>query len=304
MTITQMEYALAVEKFQNFRKAAGACHVSQPSLSSQIQKLEEQLGAVLFDRSRSPVKPTTIGQVLLQQMRVVVTEAYRLPELVNQEKQEVKGDLKLGIIPTIAPYLLPLFVKKMHQQYPALQLKVSELTTENCLAALDKEEIDVAVLATKEDKEKYFQETLFTEPMLLYVSDDHPYAKKKSIKVEDISVKDLWLLEEGHCLRTDIISICNLRKQLKNLPRNLEFHVGNLEAIRNLVEENSGYTLLPYISTLRLSDIQHARLKNVVDPVPSRTLNLTVRRRFLKSAAIQALKQEIMTTVPAELLKD
>ena len=297
ISVTQMEYILAVAKERNFRRAAASCHVTQPTLSLQIQKFEEEIGTPVFDRSHSPVQPTRLGTLLIQQIQEAYTETRRIQEIIDKDSGKVTGELRVGVIPTVAPYLIPLFIGQLHKNYPDLELSISEKTTENCLLALDSEEIDAAILATKEDRKKYQQDNLYSEDLLLYVNSNHKFAKNKSIHADELEHCDIWLLEEGHCLKDDIIKACRLREEKGNKPKSLNLKVGSLEALRYLVEENFGYTLLPRLSTKKLQRTKKAVVRELSKPVPSRTVNITRRKRALKNAAVDALKESILKTV-------
>jgi LysR family hydrogen peroxide-inducible transcriptional activator len=299
MTITQIEYVLAVGQHRNFRRAAEACFVTQPTLSAQIQKLEDELDVLLFDRSKSPVTPTRSGRAFLNQAQITIMEVQRLKEVVEIEKDVVCGDLTIGVIPTIAPYLIPRFLKKFHMSYPQLNLHVHEMTTANCLKALDEENIDVAILATKESKKKYSQTKLFDEEMFLYLHPDHDLNKYKHINVGLLKAEEMWLLEEGHCFRDDIVRVCQMQRQLKKRPQNLDLKVGNLETLKYLVESNFGYTLLPNMATLRMSKHEKKFLRGLDKPVPKRPVYICCRRKYLKRKAIEALEKAILDSVPA-----
>lgn len=303
ITTTQMEYILAVAKEKNFRKAAESCFVTQPTLSVQIQKFEEELGTLIFDRSKTPVRLTQVGSKIVSQIQIAYNEILKIREVVEEESKEIKGELRIGVIPTISPYLIPLFLKSLNIKYPQLELSIFELTTENCLKKLENEEIDVAILATPENKKKFIQEDLYREDMLLYINPEHELLNKKKIYVEDLSVADLWLLEEGHCLRDEIIKFCHISKSMNKKPRNLNLKVGNLESLRFLVEENFGYTLLPYLSTLKLNQKEKKYLRPLQKNIPHRVVNLTKKRQHLKGAAINAIKEEILNSLPGEIKK-
>ena len=240
MTLTQIEYILAVAKEKSFRGAAKSRFVTQPTLSMQIQKLEEELGVVIFDRSQSPILPTKVGGLIIEQAKVAYSEVMRIPEIIQNQKHGLVGALSVGIIPTISPYLVPLFLKSFNNKYPKIDISISELTTHHCLKHLENEDIDVAILATKEDEKRFVQEKLYDEEFLLFANKDNNLLKKKTISISDINLKDIWLLEEGHCLSNEIITTCNLRHDVSQLPGHLNFKIGNLESLRLLVQENFG----------------------------------------------------------------
>lgn len=299
LTLTQLEYLVALDQHRHFGKAAKACHVSQPTLSMQIQKLEAELGIVFFDRSHQPLLPTTEGEPLIQQARVVLSEARRLNHLSKEDRKELKGELRLGVIPTIAPYLVPLFVEHMARTYPKLSLHINELQTHQILSSLDNETLDVGLLATPLKVDGLEEEKLFLEPFFAYVNAGHALAKRKYITEDDLDGSDLWLLGEGHCLRTQIMRFCSLRSS-QPVFRNVHFEAGNLETLQRLVESGSGYTLLPWLAA------QRPHPKGVVlipfrAPLPQRQVSLVWRRTQLKKRSIDALAEAILATLPEDL---
>lgn len=298
MTLTQIEYMLAVAKEKTFRGAAESCFVSQPTLSTQIHKLEEELGVVIFDRSQSPIRPTKIGALIIEQAKVVQNEALRISELVQTQKHGLMGELSVGVIPTISPYLVPLFLKSFNTKHPTIDISISELTTHHCLRHLEHEYIDAAILATKEDEKRFIQERLYDEEFLLFAHKDNPLLKKTQVSIGDICLTDLWLLEEGHCLSDAIITTCNLRQDVSQLPGHLNFKIGNLESLRLLVQENFGYTLLPYLSTLKLHPKEKKLLRTFSCKKPQRTVYLTLRKGYLKEGLVKALKSKILEVLP------
>ncbi|MEN9528166.1 MAG: hypothetical protein RI932_39 [Pseudomonadota bacterium] len=299
LTLTQLEYLVALDQFRHFGKAAKACHVSQPTLSMQIQKLESELGVVFFDRSHQPLLPTAEGTTLIHQARIVLSEARRLNQLSKEDTKELKGELRLGVIPTIAPYVVPLFVEHMATTFPKLLLNIDELQTHQIIASLENETLDVGLLATPLKAEGLEEEKLFLEPFSLYVHKSHPLAKRKSISEDDLDGSDMWLLSEGHCLRSQILRFCSL-KSTQPVFRNVHFAAGNLETLQRLVETGSGYTLLPWLAAQRPHP-NDATIVTFKAPVPQRQVSLVWRRSQLKRRAITALAEAIRATLPDEL---
>jgi LysR family hydrogen peroxide-inducible transcriptional activator len=299
LTLTQLEYLVALDQHRHFGKAAKACHVSQPTLSMQLQKLEAELGVALFDRSLQPLLPTADGEPLIAQARVVLSEARRLANLSKEDQKEVKGELRLGVIPTVAPYLIPLFIEHMANTYPKLNLLIDELQTDQILSALDQERIDVGLLATPLKVEGLEEEKLFLEPFYLYVNTAHPLAKKKYISEEDLDGSEMWLLTEGHCLRSQILRFCSLRSSRPVL-KNVRFEAGNLETLQRLVESGSGYTLIPWLAAQR-NHPDNTVFRPFKSPAPQRQISLVWRRAQLKRRAISALAQTIQACLPQEL---
>jgi len=298
VTLTQLLYVLAVDRTRHFSRAAQECYVTQPTLSAQIKKLESELGVIIFDRSIAPVEPTEIGRRIIEQARVAVDELDRIPQLVSIAKKGVVGRLRVGLIPTLAPYLLSHFVAALHRKYPDLILEVSETTTERCLERLDEADLDVAILATPEDPKRYRQEDVFEEDMLLFVNRKHRFYDVESVRVTQLTSHDVWLLEEGHCLRDEIVKICRAVIHGEDRPKNVNLKIGSLEAVRDLVATFSGYTLLPVLSSLKLNRQQRELIRRFEGPVPYRTVNLTRRRTALHREAVAALKQAIVNNLP------
>jgi LysR family hydrogen peroxide-inducible transcriptional activator len=299
LTLTQLEYLAALDQHRHFGRAAKACHVSQPTLSMQIQKLEAELGVVFFDRSHQPLLPTAEGAPLIAQARVVLSEARRLNQLSKEDSKELKGELRVGVIPTIAPYLVPLFVEHMARTYPKLTLRINELQTHQIIDSLENESLDVGLLATPLKTEGLEEEKLFLEPFSLYVHSSHALGKRKWISEEDLDGSDMWLLSEGHCLRSQILRFCSLRSS-QPVFRNIQFEAGNLETLQRLVESGSGYTLLPWLAAQRPHP-RHVALVPFRAPVPQRQVSLVWRRTQLKKRSIDALAQAIIACLPEEL---
>ena len=256
---------------------------------------------VIFDRSQSPIVPTKVGALIIQQAKVAYGESMRIPELIQLQKQGLTGDLSVGLIPTVSPYLVPLFLKSFNASYPNIEISISELTTAHCLTQLEQEEIDVAILATREDDKRFVQEPLYDEKFLLFANKDNKLLKKTTISISDIHLKDMWLLEEGHCLSDEIIKTCHLRRDISQLPGHLNFKIGTLESIRLLVQENFGYTILPYLSTRKLSQQERKLLRPFREPQPKRTVYLTLRKGYLKEGFVKALKSAILDALPREV---
>ncbi len=297
MNIQQLEYIVAVDTHRHFGKAAKACFVTQPTLSMMIQKLEDSLETKIFDRSKKPVIPTEIGQLIIAQARKILRETKELQELVQRQKGIIEGKMNLGIIPTIAPYLVPLFIRSFLNRYPGVRLKISELTTAQIVSGLKKGELDAGILVTPLQNPSIREHPLFYEPFWVYSS--HVY-KKQYLLPSDIDPNQLWLLEEGHCLRSQILNLCELRKQANNL---LQYENGSIETFKRLVEKEKGITILPELSTLSLSKKQRKFLKPFKSPRPIREVSLVTHRDFIKKGLIQVLTEEILKNIP-ENLKD
>ena len=297
MTLTQLEYIIAVSREGNFRRAAQACFVTQPTLSAQIQKVEDELGVVLFDRTKTPTVPTRIGQRIIDQAKIGLCEINKIQEIVQDEQGRIEGKLNVGMIPTISPYLTPLFLDGFCKRYPNVELSLQEATTQVCLKKLDDEEIDIAILATKESRLDYIQEELYREKLFLLVNKNHNLFKKSKVNTSDIKADEIWLLEDGHCLRDEIIEVCKLKRHISNRPAKIDFRVGNLESLKYIVLDNHGYTLMPELATQRLPATERKYVRQFSGSKPERTVYLTKRRKFLKKALIDAFAKEIFIAV-------
>ncbi|MCC6463461.1 MAG: LysR family transcriptional regulator [Saprospiraceae bacterium] len=292
MNIQQLEYILAVDAHRHFAKAAGHCHVTQPTLSMMVQKLEEEIGVKIFDRSRQPVVPTQVGEALLAQARVVLRELDRFAELARAEGEGLRGELRIGIIPTLSPYLLPLFLQGFVDRYPDIRLKINERTTAGLIGALHKGHLDAAILVTPLNDPTLREDPLFYEPFVVYSGQNYP---KQYLLPEDIDPNQLWLLEEGHCFRSQILNICELRRK-DHLP--VEYEAGSLETLKQLVDAQNGITILPELATLHLTAAQLLKVKRFAAPEPVREVSIVTHRHLVKQRLVEALKGEILEHLP------
>jgi len=266
----------------------------------QIQKLEAELEVQLFDRSKVPVVPTAEGVEIIQQARVILKEVERLGELVRERKGEMIGELRLGIIPTVAPYLLPLFLNGFLQKYPGIRLKVIELNTEAIVDHLKKHLLDAGLLATPLNDPGIFEQPLFYEEFVVYVSPDEAVYRKRYVLADDIDVRHLWLLEEGHCLRSQIMHLCELKTQMQE-DNNFHYEAGSIETLKKMVETKNGITILPELALQDLSAQQLKMVRHFKAPVPVREVSLAMHRNFVKKRLLDALREEILLAVPQDM---
>lgn len=302
-TLTQLEYLVAVDRFRHFGKAAKACHVSQPTLSMQLQKLEEEYGLTFFDRSKQPILPTQEGLPVIEQAKTILREVGKLDHLCRNRTNEPTGDFRLALIPTIAPYLMPLFLGAFATRFPEVKLSIEEMTTDNIIQALEQDRIDAGILVTPLSIDSLVEKPLYYEPFELYVSEGHALAKYEVVNEEKLDAKDVWLLTEGHCLRNQIVRVCSLRGKTGIFP-NVKFESGSLETVMHLVEQGHGYTLLPQLATRTLSKSQRENLRNFARPVPSREVSLVFRRTQYKQPILEALASQVQAAVPPELPRE
>jgi len=301
-TLTQLEYVLAVHRHGHFAKAAESCHVTQPTLSMQIQKLEEDMGIVIFDRSKKPILLSEIGKHLIPQIQVILHEAKKMDAIIQSHQSEnVAGVLTLGVIPTVAPYLLPLLLPQVEQKFPDLDLRMSEMQTHQIIEALQVDEIDVGILATPLQISKIFEYPLYFEPFSVLCRKQHPLAEQKKVNGSYLKSDDIWLLEEGHCLRHQILDVCSARKLKTPQKKQFQFESGSLETLKNLVNRFGGYTLLPALATDQIGD--QSVLLPFERPIPARQIGLVYRREHYKSELIESLGEAILVSIPEAIRK-
>lgn len=287
MTITQLKYVLAVAEHQNFTKAAEKTFVTQPTLSMQIQKLEDELEILIFDRSKKPIELTGVGKKIVEQARNIVNESERMQDVVDQEKGFIGGTFKLGIIPTIMPTLLPMFLKNFSNKYPKVQLKIEELNTDEIITKINDGYLDAAIAATPLDQAKIKERPLYYEPFVGYIPENHRLASKEKLEVNDLDIDDILLLEDGHCFRDGIINLCKASKHGNTEKFQLES--GSFETLVKLSNEGMGMTLLPYLHTLDIDSKQKKNLRYFKDPSPAREVSLIYSKSELKMQIIEAI---------------
>lgn len=296
MTIQQLEYILAIDKYRHFGHAAEACFVTQPTLSAQVNKLERELDVLIFDRSKMPVIPTEIGHQLIEQAKRVVSESKGIYETIAQLKGDIGGMIKIGIIPTLAPYLLHLFIGKFLDKYPKVQLQVEEMVTEEVIKRLKNDELDLGIVSTPLDEQGILEKPMFYEKFYAYFSKEHPLLGKPSIDASELIGKDLWVLQQGHCLRDQVLSICDKSKFQR---MNFHYESGSLEGLKNMVDRYKGVTLLPELATLDLDQEERSRLRPFVgEEPPMREVSIILTRSFLKKKLVELLYQEIVDAIP------
>ena len=301
VTLTQLEYIVAVDVHRHFGRAAESCFVTQPTLSMQIKKLEEDLGVIIFDRSKQPLIPTDVGQRLIDQARVVLSESAELQNIIEDHKNEVSGVLRIGIIPTLAPYLLPRFIGHYKRTWPNIIIKVEELTTSSIIELLQKDLLDVGILVTPLKENKIIEKPVFYEEMMIYANANHPLHQKKEITPVDIATPDIWLLSDGHCFRDQVVNLCSYMSGAGGgLP--FQFEAGSLETLMNIVDVEGGITLIPELAKYTLTETRQKNLLSFTNMTPLREVSLVYSRHFAKHKLINLLWREVKDTLPPELL--
>jgi len=289
MTITQLHYVLAVAEYQNFTQAAASCFVTQPTLSMQIQKLEEELDVLLFNRNKKPIQLTPIGEKIVEQAKIIVDESNRIQDIVHQQKGYIGGDFKLAIIPTIMPTLLPLFLNSFIKKYPKVNLKIEESTTLSIETKLLQGKLDAGIAATPLDNPKLIEKPLYYEPFVGYIPKTHPLSKLEKIQLEDIEKMDVLVLEDGHCFRNHVLKLCQTTK----ISKSFDLKSGSFETLIHLANEGMGMTLLPYLQTRNLSAQNKENLRHFENPEPAREISVVYNKSQLKLPVIEALSQSI-----------
>lgn len=303
MTLVQLEYVLAVDTYKSFVLAAEKCFITQPTLSMQIQKLELSLGVKLFDRSKQPIVTTEIGEKIIKQARVIIAESNKIQDIITNLKEDIEGEIKIGVIPTVAPYLLPAVLGKIMKKHPKLQLQIWEFTTDKIVKQLKDGLLDCGILATPIQDEQLLTQPMYYENFVAYVSKDNKLISKNTVNGSDLLAEKLWLLNEGHCMRNQVLNLCQRRNLLKT-DHFLEYNTGSIETLKRMVDINGGVTILPQLSVFELSEKEMDQVRFFKSPEPSREISIITTKHFLKEKIINLLKEEIKNAVPPNLLSN
>ena len=300
MTIVQLEYIVALHTYRNFGLAAEKCFVTQPTLSAQIHKAEENLGIKIFDRSKKPIRPTPKGEEVIAQARIVLQEFAKIKEIVHENEGIVRGEIRLGIIPTLAPYLLPLFLVKFIERYPELKVSVSEFTTQEIVSQIKNGLLDAGLLATPIGENTLESHPIFYEPFVAYVSHTSKLFDKKTLDIEDVNIQDIWLVNEGHCLRSQVLNLCD-KNNHRN--KNFDYQTGSIEALKRIVEMDKGITILPELSVKGLSPEAMELVRYFNAPEPVREISLIHHKNVVKKQLLNLLLEEIKQNIPSKMMQ-
>lgn len=301
MTITQLEYVVAVATYKSFVAAAEKCFVTQPTLSMQIQKLEDELGIKLFDRNKHPIAITAMGEAIVEQAKVVLAECEKINELIQNQQTIVSGTFRLAVIPTVAPYILPGLLEAYHKEFPEVSLQVKELETDQIIVALHNNEIDAALLSTPLEQSSIKEYPLFTEPLVAYFSEGETALKKRMITPDDIALDRIWMLNEGHCLRNQVLDLCGDHIEKLQQERPYRYESSNVETLRKMVDKNKGLTILPELATFEFNEDRIERIRYFEDPEPVREISLVTSNHFVKLTLLQTLIDSILKLVPEKM---
>lgn len=290
ITLTQLQYIVAVDTYGSFSKAAKECFVTQPTLSMQIQKLEDLIQVEIFDRKKKPIAATEIGRQIIKQARVTLREGKKIEDILNIEQGKLEGELIVGIIPTISPYLLPVFIKEYRESNPKVRLVVKELQTEEIIKSLKEDKIDVGILATPLGISSLKEKVCYYESFYIYLPEKHPFLKQKEILISDINLDEVLLLDDGHCFRDQALNICRAKSDDNS---QLAFNSGNLETLKRLVDRGQGITLLPELMVNELSAKEKKRIRSFKKYRPKREISLIFNKEFLKKKLINNLHTSV-----------
>ena len=289
MTLSQLKYTLAVAEEGNFTLAAEKCFVTQPTLSMQVQKLEEELSVKLFNRNTKPISLSTIGTKIIEQAKIIVRESKRMDDIVSMEKGIIGGDFKLGIIPTIMPTLLPLFLNTFIRKFPKVNLKIEEQNTATIIEELKNGKLDAGIAASPLDDNKLIEKPLYYEPFVGYIPESHSLSKLKILKISDLEKMDVLVLEDGHCFREHVLKLC----QTPNFSHSFNLKSGSFETLIHLANDGLGMTLLPYLQTRNLTQKNANNLRSFESPEPAREISLIYSKSQLKLPVIESLATSI-----------
>jgi LysR family hydrogen peroxide-inducible transcriptional activator len=301
MNLQQLNYIVAVDEHRHFQKAADACHITPATLSMMIKKLEQELDTIIFDRSKQPVVPTDIGTVVIEKAKVILHSVDDLQQSIKDASKEISGILRIGIIPTLAPYLSHLFLPNILRKYPNVRIKLQEWNTEQIVEALIHGRLDVGIAATPLNLPEIKERHLFYEELLAYSSQDFTQESKEYILPEDIDLSKLWLLEEEHCLRSQVSRLCSLKKSYQDHHMQLEFNAGSIETLLKMVSVNDGITIIPELVVDSLNQKQKKGVKHFKSPVPVREISLITYRHFVKDKLLKVIQEEILMAVKPKL---
>jgi LysR family hydrogen peroxide-inducible transcriptional activator len=301
MNIQQFKYILAVAEYRHFELAAEKCFVTQSTLSTMISKFEDELGIQVFDRKKKPVGLTNEGELIIDQLKIILNNIDQLDELKHELKGEVKGKLTMAVIPTIAPFLLPLFLQDFANRFPDLVIEVRELTTKEILRQLKSRELDIGILSTPINDSEIKEVDLYEEPFVLY---DRALKYPDLIAPEMLDLGELWLMEEGHCFRTQVLKLCDINQQLKKSNLNFDFKAGSIDSLLRFVRANRASTLLPYLATTDFDSVEKSYVKKFEEPIPTRKVGIVVHQYFVKTTVLSLLKSQIELSVMPLLINE
>lgn len=301
MTITQLEYVVAVATYRSFVAAAEKCFVTQPTLSMQIQKLEDELNVKIFDRNKHPINTTEIGQELVNQAKIILSEANKINEIIQNKTGQIAGTLKMAIIPTLAPYIVPQLMEQLTKHHPDLQIIIHEYQTHEIIQKLKNDEIDCALVSTPLDDLQIKEYPLFYESLVAYFGPNDPALQKKSITVQDIDMQQFWMLNEGNCLRNQIINLCSEQIGKIQDTKNFKYETSSVESLRKMVDKTGGVTILPEYAVLDFPEANMERVRYFQGEEPVREISMVTNAHFVRMYILQNIMDKILNFVPESM---
>jgi len=292
-----MEYVVALDTYRHFVKAAEACGVSQSTLSTLVRKLEEELDTVIFNRDAHPLTPTPVGEKLIAQARVILYNISQFKEMSLNERQASSGDVVMAVIPTVSPYIVPKLFKRLREDSPEIQAHIYEMQTSEILAKLSRAELDLAIMATPLEQENLLEVPLYYEKLVMYVSPDEALSEKTEIVSYEIPSEHLWMLKEGHCLRNQVLNLCEKVSGYKAI-----FEAGSINTLVNIVDENGGYTVIPELHIDLLRESQQRNIRPLVNPEPVREISLVFRRDFVRERILNEIASAVKQIIPEHMI--
>lgn len=294
MTIQQLEYVIALDTYRHFVTAAEKCFVTQPTITLQLKKLEDEIGVQIFNRAKSPLTPTTMGELIIEKSRNILLEMNQLKQLVNEERDHLNGTYRIGIIPTIAPYLIPKFLGGFMKNNPETILDIEEMQSETIIDGLINNKLDIGILVTPTNDSSLREVPLYNEPFLFY-GDKH--SSTAHISASEVETKEgLWLLNSGHCFRNQVLNICK-----NNSSQHVHFKSGSIETLVKMVDNYGGFTLIPELASI---DLDESNLRHFNAPKPIREVSLVTHKGFVKEALLSAIREEILNIIPSHFEKN
>ncbi len=294
MNIQQFQYILALAEHKHFEQAAESCFITQSTLSTMISKFEDEIGILIFDRKKKPLEVTKEGEIVLEQLKQINKEIDNLSVLTQEIKGEQKGNLSISVIPTIAPFLLPQFLHHFADQFPEMDIQVTEQTTSEIIRRIKSRDLDIGIVSIPIQDKDILEIKLYDEPFVYY---DSSIQKDTLVTAKEVDVSNLCLLEEGHCMRTQVLELCDFhQKQLTN-KLNFRYKAGSIDSLLRFVRANDAATLLPYLSAIELSEEESWKISSFAPPVPYRTVGLVVHRHFVKKKLLEKMESEIQDRI-------
>ncbi|TRX60795.1 LysR family transcriptional regulator [Fulvivirga sp. M361] len=300
MTLQQLQYIVALDTHRHFVRASESCFVAQPTLTLQVKKLEDEIGLTIFDRSVQPLKPTPMGEKFILNARQILMDVSMLKEMVNKDRNQLEGTYRIGVIPTMAPYLLPLFLEDFTKEHPNINLQIKEIQSEQIILDILNDDLDIGIMATPLNEPKIREISVFYEPFLIYANPNHPILSLEEVKAETINEPGLWLLDKGHCFRNQILNLCNKTADLSALER-VSFESGSIETLKKMILNVSGYTLVPELAIDPKVDPENIRRFSAPEPV--REVSLVVHHSFTKELLLSNLRKSIQRGIPQKFKK-